>query len=456
MQKMKIKSVTHVIGFALTLAVSQQTLLAQTERSFTTTPASDYATAGNWTSSVVPTGTDNANIGNYVTASAVYNSATSFTTTGRNLIGIGGGIGSLTMGSGSGTLTYGGDGSGSANFIGVDGGTGSLTMNGGTYRVIGSAGDTGYLRIGANASTGTATINAGQLVIGHSASLGAAYDNAATAATGTGTLTIAGSGQVTVGSLNNVTTIGGNSGYLYLKNNVVGSSGSATVNLNGGSLTAKRIVAGTGGGTKTVNFNGGTLIAGASDANFLDAASGFTANVQNGGALINTQAFNVTVGAALVANGSGGLTKTGSGTLTLSGNNTFTGGTTVSAGTLATGATGNFGTGNVTVSSGAFLTLGNNTSIADGASLFFNKNSTAASISFTSGESLFTLSDTVSGTFISAGTYTAGQLNTFFGGSGVFTGGSVIVASSAIPEPSTYAALAGLFVIGFAAVRRRR
>jgi hypothetical protein len=139
-----------------------------------------------------------------------------------------------------------------------------------------------------------------------------------------------------------------------------------------------------------------------------------------------------------------------------SNSNTFSGGTTVTAGKATTASTGNFGTGNVTVQNGALLTLGNSSSIANGATLFFNKDSTAGSISlnFVGFETLYTVSDTVGGTFLTtAGNYNAAALNSFFGTT-VFTGTGSI--TSAIPEPSTYASLAGLFGLALAAVRRRK
>mgnify|MGYP000885510161 CR=1 FL=1 len=62
--------------------------------------------------------------------------------------------------------------------------------------------------------------------------------------------------------------------------------------------------------------------------------------VKAGGAVIDTQAFNVTIGQDLltdVVSTGGGLTKQGPGTLALTGSNTCTGATTVTAGTLQMG-----------------------------------------------------------------------------------------------------------------------
>ena len=68
----------------------------------------------------------------------------------------------------------------------------------------------------------------------------------------------------------------------------------------------------------------------------LHPPSGVSTAVQSGGAIINTNGFNVTIPSALTnGGGGGGLAKTGNGTLTLSASNNFTGGTTISGGTLA-------------------------------------------------------------------------------------------------------------------------
>ena len=61
------------------------------------------------------------------------------------------------------------------------------------------------------------------------------------------------------------------------------------------------------------------------------------ANVKDGGAIIDSNGFDVTIAQPLVAGGTGGLTKNGAGTVTLSGANTYTGATTVNAGTLVLG-----------------------------------------------------------------------------------------------------------------------
>src|ERR1019366_10407429 len=80
------------------------------------------------------------------------------------------------------------------------------------------------------------------------------------------------------------------------------------------------------------------------------------ANVQSGGAVIDTAAHAVSVNQALLdGGGNGGLTNIGTGTLRLNGVNTYTGTTLVSAGTL--GGNGTFA-GPVVISAGALLSPG--------------------------------------------------------------------------------------------------
>ena len=104
-------------------------------------------------------------------------------------------------------------------------------------------------------------------------------------------------------------------------------------NLNGGTLWIAQVRQGNASATNVVfNFNGGTLKPTGNSTTFMQAL--LSANVQNGGAIIDTTNFNVTIAQNLLASGSGGLTKLGSGALTLSGTNTYTGNTTVSNGAL--------------------------------------------------------------------------------------------------------------------------
>jgi fibronectin-binding autotransporter adhesin len=118
-----------------------------------------------------------------------------------------------------------------------------------------------------------------------------------------------------------------------------------TLNLNGGSLTAAAIFKNSLGSTQltAVNFNGGVLRAGSSSTTFLPAWNGLTANVQSGGAKIDTNGFDITIAQPLVrdpiVSTDGGLTKSGIGTLNLAGNNQYNGPTQVTAGFLVVSGT---------------------------------------------------------------------------------------------------------------------
>lgn len=133
----------------------------------------------------------------------------------------------------------------------------------------------------------------------------------------------------------------------------------ATLNLDGGSLTAPSFTKAATNATFAFNFNGGTLHASASSATYISALNRL--NVRNGGAIIDTAAFNDTIVNALDHSNiggdaitDGGLTKRGSGTLTLSNNNTYTGATTVSNGLLnVTGSLANNGSDKIFIAADA-------------------------------------------------------------------------------------------------------
>ncbi len=120
---------------------------------------------------------------------------------------------------------------------------------------------------------------------------------------------------------------------------------SATFNLNGGVVSTGLIAFGTnasnsgGGGVGTFNFNGGLLQATADSGTFMGGLT--AANVQTGGARIDTNGHNITISQPLLHDqttgapaADGGLTKTGAGNLTLSGAGTYTGPTTILGGTV--------------------------------------------------------------------------------------------------------------------------
>jgi len=102
-----------------------------------------------------------------------------------------------------------------------------------------------------------------------------------------------------------------------------------------GGLLVTRSLFGLSPGNAEAHFLGGTIRALANEAAFI---SGLTnAYMENGGLTIDTTNFSVTVPQALLASGSGGLTKIGGGSLTMTGASSYTGATVVSGGKLVLG-----------------------------------------------------------------------------------------------------------------------
>lgn len=152
--------------------------------------------------------------------------------------------------------------------------------------------------------------------------------------------------QVNAGTTLNVTSIdigtGNNVGAgLTLSGGAINSSGtsrfaqgigsaSATLNLNSGTLTVPALTKGTL--TFTANFDGGTLKARAASSAFVTAT---TANVKNGGAVIDSDSYDITIAQSLLRFAGATtdkLTKNGNGFLALAGTNTYGGGTDINSG----------------------------------------------------------------------------------------------------------------------------
>jgi autotransporter-associated beta strand protein len=165
----------------------------------------------------------------------------------------------------------------------------------------------------------------------------------------------------------------------YVRDN--GSTG--IMNLRtGGTLIVGEINTNGSTGDSEFHFNGGKLVASASDATFLQGLT--LADIQAGGATIDTAGNTIAINQALLdGTGGGGLTKVGNGTLRLNGNNSYTGTTLVSAGTL--GGTGTYA-GPVSVALGASfspgasigtITITNTLTLAAGSTTVMEVNKTA-------------------------------------------------------------------------------
>jgi autotransporter-associated beta strand protein len=175
----------------------------------------------------------------------------------------------------------------------------SGVLNSGSYIVVGFNNDTAVY----NQSGGTVTLSSNQMTIaaGGPASIGVANFsggtfNASLAASsgiivgerGVGTMNVSGPAII------NLTNVAG----LSVGPTAAQNGWDGTLNLNGGTVAANRIVKGGGTGAAKVNFNGGTIKAGASSATWLN---GFDlATVYARGLTVDDGGFVITIPQALV------------------------------------------------------------------------------------------------------------------------------------------------------------
>jgi autotransporter-associated beta strand protein len=220
----------------------------------------------------------------------------------------------------------------------------------------------------------------------------------------------------------------------------VALNGAATLTKAGiGTLTINNNATFTG----AVSVNQGTLRLGATSSS--GSINSSPSVVVAAGALLEFSRTNTTT-PGYVISGGGAVQMDRTGTLNLNFANTFSGGITISAGTVATGASaGTLGTGDVALSDdpgqtgGSLLTLNNNFGFGDAALLTFAPTGTTINLAFTGADTLAGITN--GATAIGPGTYSAADLNTFFGGTNFTGAGLLQVAAVAVPEPASLAAL---------------
>jgi autotransporter-associated beta strand protein len=362
-----------------------------------------------------------------------------------NLVGVtptitvnaaGGTIGSIFTGSADLTKV----GAGALTLTGSNIYTGSTTVTAGTLTVAGG----GAVNQSSNVITqnGILNVSGGSVTVGNGAVFGVAYDVTGS----TGAVVVGAGGVLNIGNGGGRTFVGGSNndgkngnGTLTINAGglvncaapgafpneriyLAGYGGNGVINLSGGTLaTARDICLGGSGGT--VAFNGGTLLAAPGyTVNSGILTSGVTVYLQAGGGTINSNGFNITASANLLNSGGGGLTKVGVGTLTLSGNNTFTGGATISDGTLLASNGNSLGSGTATLNGGTLavasgITLSNN---------IFSPAATASSIIF-QGNSQSNLNGSLTG---------SGTVN--------FTSNATALITPAMPNVSSFTGTIGI------------
>ncbi|WP_157959132.1 cadherin domain-containing protein, partial [Marinomonas shanghaiensis] len=284
----------------------------------------------------------------------------------------------VTIGSGGGSI----DASDSVTLSGVLSGTDAFTKAGaGTLTLTGT-----------NTHSGAVTVSAGTLALSGGSSIG---DDSAVTVNSGATLSLTG-GDETIGSLSGSGAIAltygltvGNASNSIFSGVISSTNSSGIIKVGSGTLTLSGANTYTGSTTVSAGkllLQGGSAIADSSAVTIGSGAelelrnnetvgslAGAGSLTLNGGTLTTGGNDSSTTFSGVIqdGDGTGGLTKTGSGTLTLTGNNTYSGATTVSAGTLIAGSDTALGaaTAGTAVSSGATLQLGSGVSIAENVSI---------------------------------------------------------------------------------------
>jgi autotransporter-associated beta strand protein len=224
---------------------------------------------------------------------------------------------------------------GSATFRVGEGSSATVNVTAGTLTLGTSSAGLALGRNNANAS-GFLNISGGSMIVAGAATrlrIGAGYADGETS--GASEMTLSGTGLFDTLESDDTATI-------LLGSNLAGNTASSgTIHLNGGTLATGRKIIGGSVGASIFNFNGGTLKA--NSAGLTLDTSLTTVNVRDGGAIINTNGFDISIAKSLVhstidgdAEIDGGLTKIGNGVLTFNGSeaNTYTGMTRLLAGSL--------------------------------------------------------------------------------------------------------------------------
>ena len=238
----------------------------------------------------------------------------------------------------------------------VDGGT--FSSRGG-YRIGSLATRTGAQTILTNGASLTITAGGGGLRVGDSAN-----PNASRLDMDNSTLSLVGGAHLSLpyatGSIGIINQVGGTvTPGIILFNDVGAGTGSYTI--KNGTLVTKQIRKNIAGGSSSIYFDNATVRTDpAALSAFMNALD--LAQINSGGLTLDVL-NDIVVDQTL--SGTGALTKTGSAMLTLNTNNSFSGGVTLSAGTLGVGNNSAFGTGTFTVNGGTVIgsggtrTLGN-------------------------------------------------------------------------------------------------
>jgi autotransporter-associated beta strand protein/T5SS/PEP-CTERM-associated repeat protein len=363
--------------------------------------------SGTWTNS------DNLTIGNAGTGSLSIDGAGIVSNESGYIGRSGGGNGTVSISGGTWTnssnLTIGNSGTGSLTISGTgnvtssNGMVGQYASSNGTVNVIGGTWtNSGNLTIG-SIGTGSLTINGtGTVIVGATLSRGANgainLESGGTLQIGTGSTT----GTLATNLTNNGTVIFNRANDSTLSSNI---SGTGALTKNGsGNLT----LSGANTYTGTTTINAGSIVLGANQTLGGIAGAG---NIQLSNYTLTTSAAaNLTFSGSI--NGSGGLTKEGSGMLTLTGANTYNGTTVINAGTIqigSGGATGSLSASSTIINNGTLVfnrsnTVTQGTDFADGISGTGNVVQSGSGLLILSGNNTYTGTTTLTSGTLQVGT----------------------------------------------------
>lgn len=264
-------------------------------------------------------------------------------------IGTNGGVGTILQ-DGAGSLVD-IDSGGNAFWFGytdaeaIDGGHGTYDLRAGQFKVQGANGI--YFGRSSN-TTGDFLQSGGEFTANTQVVIGSAGTGTYNLSGGTSTMN---NGLVVASGSGSTGTVNQTGGALTVTNGLsLGGNGAATYNLNGGTFTVDGI---TGNASSGFNFGGGTLIASqsfATSSDFATQVTGTTGGIQVNGS--DTLTWNSEI------SGSGALGKSGSGTLALTtANSEFTGDVALQGGTLALENAGALGGNALATSAGTTFDL---------------------------------------------------------------------------------------------------
>ena len=242
--------------------------------------------------------------------------------------------------------------------------------------------------------------------------------------------------------------------------------------LDGGKISITGTTSDSGQGF-TVSSNGGTFVMEQVGQTLTLNGNGNSSTIVLGGALKIGGAGDIIINkheSMVAISGTGSLEKIGAGTLTINAaGNTYTGGTTVSAGTLVAGNASALGTGKVSVANGAKLGLVAGTTVmnvtggielATGAKLLIDLSSqTSATESFTLdlvAGTVIKYGDSILSGPVSSDIYELANWNKTGWISTLSYADNKLSLTMSIPEPSSFGLLAGLGALALVGARRRR